>query len=83
MCEPVIAACALFDISLCNTVHGACLAHRHAHLPANLIATVLLLQGLKNAVPKSILALMNVEGMTRENVASHLQASAASAAPQS
>jgi hypothetical protein len=32
------------------------------------------LQGLKNAVPKSILALMNVEGMTRENVASHLQA---------
>ncbi|KAI7842370.1 hypothetical protein COHA_004009 [Chlorella ohadii] len=29
--------------------------------------------GLKNAVPKSILALMNVEGMTRENVASHLQ----------
>lgn len=29
--------------------------------------------GLKNAVPKSILAMMNVEGMTRENVASHLQ----------
>ena len=28
-------------------------------------------------MPKSILALMNVEGMTRENVASHLQASAA------
>ncbi len=31
------------------------------------------LQGLKNAVPKSILAMMNVVGMTRENVASHLQ----------
>ncbi|KAK9815100.1 hypothetical protein WJX73_007475 [Symbiochloris irregularis] len=29
--------------------------------------------GLKNAVPKTILQLMNVEGMTRENVASHLQ----------
>lgn len=29
--------------------------------------------GVKNAVPKSILQLMNVEGMTRENVASHLQ----------
>lgn len=31
------------------------------------------MQGLKNAVPKTILQLMNVEGMTRENVASHLQ----------
>lgn len=31
------------------------------------------MQGLKNAVPKSILSLMNVDGMTRENVASHLQ----------
>ena len=31
------------------------------------------LQGLKHAVPKQILQLMNVEGMTRENVASHLQ----------
>ncbi len=30
-------------------------------------------QGIKNAVPKTILQLMNVEGMTRENVASHLQ----------
>ena len=30
-------------------------------------------QGVKNAVPKTILQLMNVEGMTRENVASHLQ----------
>lgn len=29
--------------------------------------------GLKNAVPKNILTLMNVDGMTRENVASHLQ----------
>lgn len=29
--------------------------------------------GLKNAVPKTILQLMNVEGLTRENVASHLQ----------
>ena len=30
-------------------------------------------RGVKNAVPKTILQLMNVEGMTRENVASHLQ----------
>lgn len=30
-------------------------------------------QGVKHAVPKTILQLMNVEGMTRENVASHLQ----------
>ena len=29
--------------------------------------------GVKNSVPKTILQLMNVEGMTRENVASHLQ----------
>ncbi|XVE97504.1 hypothetical protein REPUB_Repub03eG0025100 [Reevesia pubescens] len=29
--------------------------------------------GLGNAVPKKILDLMNVEGLTRENVASHLQ----------
>eukprot|EP00850_Spirogloea_muscicola_P013613 SM000093S24424 [mRNA] locus=s93:195063:198358:- [translate_table: standard] len=29
--------------------------------------------GVKHAVPKTILQLMNVEGMTRENVASHLQ----------
>ncbi|KAK3233108.1 hypothetical protein CYMTET_56560 [Cymbomonas tetramitiformis] len=29
--------------------------------------------GVKSAVPKTILQLMNVEGMTRENVASHLQ----------
>ncbi|XP_027337032.1 putative two-component response regulator ARR21 [Abrus precatorius] len=29
--------------------------------------------GLKNAVPKKILQVMNVEGLTRENVASHLQ----------
>lgn len=29
--------------------------------------------GVKNAVPKTILQLMNVEGLTRENVASHLQ----------
>ncbi len=29
--------------------------------------------GLDNAMPKSILALMNVPGMTREHVASHLQ----------
>lgn len=34
---------------------------------------VLHLQGVKNAVPKTILQLMNVDGMTRENVASHLQ----------
>ena len=32
-----------------------------------------MLQGVKHAVPKTILQLMNVEGMTRENVASHLQ----------
>lgn len=31
------------------------------------------LQGLKHAVPKNILTMMNVEGMSRENVASHLQ----------
>ncbi|TVU37030.1 hypothetical protein EJB05_18995, partial [Eragrostis curvula] len=29
--------------------------------------------GIKNAVPKTIMQLMNVEGLTRENVASHLQ----------
>ena len=29
--------------------------------------------GVKHAVPKTILQLMNVEGLTRENVASHLQ----------
>ncbi|XP_076918875.1 transcription factor PCL1-like [Bidens hawaiensis] len=29
--------------------------------------------GVKNAVPKTIMQLMNVEGLTRENVASHLQ----------
>lgn len=29
--------------------------------------------GLQKAVPKNILTLMNVEGMTRENIASHLQ----------
>ena len=29
--------------------------------------------GIKNAVPKAIMQLMNVEGLTRENVASHLQ----------
>ncbi|XP_068635809.1 transcription factor PCL1-like [Aristolochia californica] len=29
--------------------------------------------GFKNAVPKTIMQLMNVEGLTRENVASHLQ----------
>ncbi|CAI9770861.1 unnamed protein product [Fraxinus pennsylvanica] len=29
--------------------------------------------GLKDAVPKTIMQLMNVEGLTRENVASHLQ----------
>lgn len=29
--------------------------------------------GLQKAVPKTILTLMNVEGMTRENIASHLQ----------
>ncbi|CAL5352246.1 unnamed protein product [Camellia sinensis] len=29
--------------------------------------------GLKNAVPKKILEVMNVSGLTRENVASHLQ----------
>lgn len=30
-------------------------------------------QSVDRAVPKTILALMNVEGLTRENVASHLQ----------
>lgn len=29
--------------------------------------------GVNTAVPKTILQMMNVEGMTRENVASHLQ----------
>lgn len=29
--------------------------------------------GIKNAVPKSIMQLMSVDGLTRENVASHLQ----------
>nr|XP_043610830.1 transcription factor LUX-like [Erigeron canadensis] len=29
--------------------------------------------GIKNAVPKTIMNLMNVEGLSRENVASHLQ----------
>ncbi|KAL6853333.1 hypothetical protein ACP4OV_019362 [Aristida adscensionis] len=29
--------------------------------------------GMKSAVPKTIMQLMNVEGLTRENVASHLQ----------
>ncbi|KAK3018114.1 hypothetical protein RJ639_003485 [Escallonia herrerae] len=29
--------------------------------------------GIKNALPKTIMQLMNVEGLTRENVASHLQ----------
>ncbi|KAL5717301.1 PHO85 cyclin-1 [Ranunculus cassubicifolius] len=29
--------------------------------------------GIRNAVPKTIMQLMNVEGLTRENVASHLQ----------
>lgn len=29
--------------------------------------------GIKHAVPKTIMQLMNVEGLTRENVASHLQ----------
>ncbi|GLU02321.1 hypothetical protein SLE2022_195750 [Rubroshorea leprosula] len=29
--------------------------------------------GINNAVPKTIMQLMNVEGLTRENVASHLQ----------
>ncbi|MQL97818.1 hypothetical protein Taro_030518 [Colocasia esculenta] len=29
--------------------------------------------GIKNSVPKAIMHLMNVEGLTRENVASHLQ----------
>ena len=38
-------------------------SHKHGHAA----------QGVKNAVPKTILQLMNVEGMTRENVASHLQ----------
>jgi hypothetical protein len=35
---------------------------------------------VREAVPKTILQLMNVEGMTRENVASHLQVRAACAA---
>ncbi|KAF8077517.1 hypothetical protein N665_1030s0001, partial [Sinapis alba] len=29
--------------------------------------------GIKNAVPKTIMQLMSVDGLTRENVASHLQ----------
>lgn len=37
-----------------------------------LILTLLIF--LAEAVPKRILDLMNVEGLTRENVASHLQA---------
>lgn len=34
---------------------------------------VVALLGIKNAVPKTIMQMMNVEGLTRENVASHLQ----------
>jgi SHAQKYF class myb-like DNA-binding protein len=30
-------------------------------------------QGIKAAVPKTIMQLMKVEGLTRENIASHLQ----------
>lgn len=29
--------------------------------------------GIENAVPKTVMEMMNVEGLTRENVASHLQ----------
>jgi len=36
--------------------------------------------GVKHAVPKTILQLMNVEGLTRENVASHLQVAIRSSA---
>lgn len=32
-----------------------------------------MLQGVDSAVPKAILDLMQVDGLTRENVASHLQ----------
>jgi hypothetical protein len=42
--------------------------------PAAAPRAALGVQGLKNAVPKSILAMMDVDGMSRENVASHLQA---------
>ena len=40
-------------------------------LPA--LQTVVALCQLLQAVPKTIMQLMNVEGLTRENVASHLQ----------
>ena len=42
-------------------------------VPSRACALLLLPQGLRSAVPKRILELMNVEGLTRENVASHLQ----------
>ena len=43
-------------------------ARRNSHFLHSLV-----LQGPDRAVPKTILALMNVDGLTRENVASHLQ----------
>lgn len=45
------------------------------HLPFLLVHVLNLLQNLyrTEAVPKKILELMNVPGLTRENVASHLQ----------
>lgn len=42
-------------------------------LQAHLNYWRLFLQGMENAVPKVILKMMNVDGITRENVASHLQ----------
>jgi len=43
-----------------------------AELHARFLSAVHTL-GIKNAVPKTILQMMAVDGMTRENVASHLQ----------
>lgn len=48
--------------SLCHMIHG--------FLHSQCLNAILL---LAEAVPKRILDLMNVEGLTRENVASHLQ----------
>jgi SHAQKYF class myb-like DNA-binding protein len=58
----------------CLQLHGICVAH--AVQPRNWAsrhAEALVVTSRAEAVPKRILDLMNVEGLTRENVASHLQ----------
>lgn len=52
-------------LALCASVDGNCC---RVAQPSKLAV-----QSVDRAVPKTILALMNVEGLTRENVASHLQ----------